>query len=288
MISRYVSRVENLPVLRGKLLLAQHLRANVANQARIYCEYDELVVDNTFNQVIKFILRLLLEIARSGFTKRMLTELLYRFEAVTDRPIELIDLKRLSFDRNNSRYKGIFEFCEWILRGLSPDVASGKHRSLALLFDMNRLFEAFVAHRLKPIAWKNGYRLREQGPQKRLLRRIEDDLELAVLKPDITLTDSEGAIAAILDAKWKILDPNANKFGLSSADLYQVTSYALRYGCDRVGLIYPATANLLDQIEFAIPDTSIRLTLYFVDLPQSAGAKDWPGWTEIVADGSAA
>ena len=283
MIRRYVTRVDNLTVLRGKLLIGQHLRMNASSQERVYCEYDELVEDNLYNQVIKFVLALLLKVARSGNTKRTLTGLLYRFEAVNDCPVSVDDLGRLLFDRGNARFKAIFEYCEWFIRGLSPDVVSGDRRCLSLLFDMNKLFEEFVARRLRPVAWGQGLRLREQGPQRRLLRQLDDGPELFVLKPDIALERPHEGVEAILDTKWKLLDDVDRKLGISQGDLYQMTSYAVRYGCNHVGLVYPATSGFGEPVAYEVQNSSIVIRVYFVDLEASVSDPNWPGWSDMAA-----
>lgn len=288
MIRQYVTKVENGAFFRGKLLVAQHLRANFANQERVYCEYDELDQDNQFNRVIKYVLQKLLRVARSGATKRSLTELLYLFDDVTDVEVRATDAERITLDRGNRRYASVFEFCEWVLRGSAQDVASGPSSSLALLFDMNRLFEGFVARRIKPLAWEAGYRLREQGPQRRFLLRADTDEEVFVTKPDMTLSDEDDQIVRILDAKWKVIDPSQKKLGISESDLYQVASYALRYGCDQVSLVFPAVAGASDPIRFTIPGTSIELTLLFVDLVASAKEVRWAGWGDFVHHGHGA
>jgi 5-methylcytosine-specific restriction enzyme subunit McrC len=48
---------------------------------------------------------------------------------------------------------------------------------------------------------------------------------------------------AILDAKWKRLEVDKPNSGVSSADAYQMNAYADRYRCNRVALVYPATAD---------------------------------------------
>ena len=50
---------------------------------------------------------------------------------------------------------------------------------------------------------------------------------------------SATCIARVLDAKWKRLDPESVQWGVDQSDIYQLLAYALRYGCQRVELIYP-------------------------------------------------
>jgi hypothetical protein len=47
-----------------------------------------------------------------------------------------------------------------------------------------------------------------------------------------------------LDAKWKILDATYADLGVDGADIYQLATYSGRYGCENVGLVYPATSSI--------------------------------------------
>lgn len=169
MIKRYVSQTDNLQVLRGKLLIDRQFKHNLAHKERVYCQYDELIVDNPHNQIIKYVLKILLKVAYAGVSRKKLTELLYSFEAVEDKSFITDDVKKLYLDRSTKRFSYVFEQCKWFLSGLNPDVLSGEQQSLVLLFDMNRLFEEFVANKLKKVAWQKGYKVQTQAPQKYLL-----------------------------------------------------------------------------------------------------------------------
>jgi 5-methylcytosine-specific restriction enzyme subunit McrC len=266
MIRRYVDRADNLTVLRGKLNIDRHLRLNATSAQRLYCEFDELVEDNTYNQVIKYVVSRLLPISRSGTTKRALTELLHRFDDVTSRTVSLSEVERIQTDRTMSRYKATFEYCRWFLSNQNPDVSAGRNRYLSLLFDMNRLFEEFVAQKLRPYAWACGYRLRVQGPQHRLALHDKTGEEVFTMKPDITLTDADGRLVAIMDTKWKQIDEGERKLGVSQSDLYQMVSYGLRYGCSEIFLLYPKTESLTHAHKLDVLPAGPRVHVVPVDL----------------------
>jgi 5-methylcytosine-specific restriction endonuclease McrBC regulatory subunit McrC len=42
-----------------------------------------------------------------------------------------------------------------------------------------------------------------------------------------------------VDTKYKLLDPQADKEGVLQQDLYQMYTYARKYGCPDVVLLYP-------------------------------------------------
>ena len=59
-----------------------------------------------------------------------------------------------------------------------------------------------------------------------------------------------GRVRFILDAKWKRLDPGKPNHGVDQADAYQMFAYGKRYGCRRVVLVYPRTAQFREVARF--------------------------------------
>jgi 5-methylcytosine-specific restriction enzyme subunit McrC len=243
-IRKYRTREENLPVLRGKLLSDYQLRHNLAHRERLYCQFDELSEDILVNQTIKFTLRTLLSLAQRRVVKNGIYKLLYAFDKVSDISLEEARSSTVQFNRAEERYAGIYRTCMQFLQSLYQDVATGAELSFSLMFDMNRLFESWVASVLKPTAHKFDLLLREQGPRRYLVYREDIDRELFQLRPDISLLNSEGHAVVIADAKWKLLDKSESKLGISQSDLYQMQAYASRYGIKQLLLLYPAQVGL--------------------------------------------
>ena len=170
MIRKYVRREKNLNVLRGKLKVDQQLKRNLVHQERLFCRYDELSADNAYNHVLKYVLGILLKAATGNRALRQVSELCARFESISDSVADALTVDSLSFDRLTERYESVFDQCKYFLEGLYPDVVAGKKNCLSLLFDMNRLFEAYVASELRKEARIQGLRLREQGPRQYFAR----------------------------------------------------------------------------------------------------------------------
>jgi 5-methylcytosine-specific restriction enzyme subunit McrC len=128
--------------------------------------------------------------------------------------------------------------------GLSPDVLAGKGEAGSLLFDMNKLFESWLAAKLRPEAIKQGCKLREQSPKKYLAERVDLAKPVFQMRPDIAFINSQGRAVFIADAKWKLLDAQDAKLGISQPDLYQLNAYANNYGVTKLALYYPAQKGL--------------------------------------------
>lgn len=238
-IARYIECTENLTAVRGRVRLTEHLRRNAFDQSRLYCRFDERTIDNPYNRALKGVLRLVREQSRSPVTRAMVTSLLHRLAEVQDRPVQQADIGALQFDRTNDHWRNVFDHAKRLLSGLFPDIRFGDASGSALLFNMERLFEAVLGQRLQRAYLKlptAGIRVELQGPQ-RLLAASGFQL-----RPDIAVL--EGAdVVGIADAKWKQLDPGAPNADVSSSDAYQMNAYASRYQCSRLTLVYPASAQ---------------------------------------------
>jgi len=245
----YVEQEENLSVMRGRLIIPQHIRHNIVHKERLYCRFDEFSEDMLMNQILRFTLLLLLPWTRFSKTKKQLNELLMHFDGVSDAPITLQSFNLLKKDRINQRFQPVLEQCRLFIAAIKPDVLAGSTPLFSLLFDMNRLFEAWVAEKLKPWAHQQGWHLRTQGPRKYLAMRNGDSPQFQ-LRPDIALVDDNGVPQLIADTKWKLLNESDRKLGVSSSDMYQLYAYAGRYECPRLQLIYPAQAGLFQHYEF--------------------------------------
>ena len=187
-------------------------------------------------------------------------------------------VENLSFNRFTSRYEPILEQCKWFIQGLHPDVVAGTNSCITLLFDMNRLFELYVGNVFKNVARANGYLMREQGPQKYMVRRCGDNQQLFIMKPDMVFMDDEKNYTAIADAKWKILDNREKKLGIAQSDLYQMAGYASRYKVNRLALVYPKQQWLQRPVDLQLQGTDANIKILPVDVTANRDTGFFPFW----------
>lgn len=272
LIRRYMPMQDELSTVRGRIDLVRQVRLNAFTPQRVQCRFDEFDIDNAYNQVLRHVLGLLLRRTHHPDIKRGLNELLIHLAAVTDRTFTPEQVEELAFDRLNQRWQSVFQRCADFLRALHPNVTAGGMPALALLFDMNRLFEGYVTWRMRR-TFKD-HQIQAQGPR-RYLAVNQAEQEVFQLRPDISVLQGKQVIA-IADAKWKILEPEERKQGISAADLYQLTTYAQRYQCQRLALIYPAMEGIKPGLRerLTIKGEDVQLAIYSIDLAGVLFRKD--------------
>jgi len=165
------------------------------------------------------------------------------FEDVEGIEITERTFSRLPYTRNTERYRRALQLARLIILNYSPDVRGGREDVLAILFDMNSLFERFVYVQLKRAEAKQALRLISFKAQ--MSRRFwsADGIQKSI-RPDIVArigTDPDYE-RVVMDTKWKI--PGDGKPG--DADLQQMHAYNVQFGARRSFLLYPKVGNQWD------------------------------------------
>ncbi|MVW64481.1 restriction endonuclease [Massilia sp. NEAU-DD11] len=246
LLSRYVPHADDLRVLKGRLVSQGHVRRNYARPHLLYCEYDEFTTDNPYNQAVQAALLACRDGIVRTTTYRKWAEVRARFASVTERHMTAADVERLPQDRTTRRYGPLLRWCVWLLGLQSPSLRVGAAAAPGLLFDMNKLFEAYVVRRYEDETMPSQIVLR-QGPIRPL--GAIDGNDVFRLKPDVTVWDTApngepSTIVRIADAKWKRVDRQASDWGIAQSDVYQLIAYGLRYGCQKLELVYPVLGDV--------------------------------------------
>ncbi|MCC1498117.1 McrC family protein [Alcanivorax sp. 1008] len=265
MIRRYVEHHESLAYVRGRIDMPRQLRDNLLRPHVIACRYEELEHDNQYNQSLVAVLRMLRAHTHHPRLRHDLEEVISHFGMVSEVQPTAEQIERLPFRRMEERWQPIFSQAALFLRCLYPDVLSGDLPALALLFDMNVLFEKYVAAQLRRSM--KGYQITTQRPIRHLAVDSRDRPVFA-LKPDIVVLNA-GNPVFVADTKWKLLDMERRQSGVSRADMHQMAAYAARYNCDEVALIYPIVSGaggLQTLNQFRLQPTGVRITVIGVDL----------------------
>lgn len=234
LVKKYRKTESNRTSLKGSIQFAKHIRQNIVHQERFYVKYTTYDKEHHIHAILFKTLKLLSFINTNTQLNSRLGSLLLDFPELGDIKITDSVFDKIVFDRKTEPYRNALEIAKLILLNYHPDVNRGTNNVLALMFDMNLLWEQFVYVSLRKhkgnstsIAaqntksfWKplSGYRSK--------------------MKPDIVL-NKETKNCLVLDTKWKSL----NGYNPSPEDLRQMFVYMKYYGAKKVALVYPGTVN---------------------------------------------
>ena len=278
-VRSYQWREENLRRFKGKLIVKHQSARNPGRRERFVCRYEEFSADTPMNRAFKAACHLLLDVSRSASTQDALRNCLLVLDPVRHKMPSIEDLRRVVVDRRNARFEDVFRFCQLVLEGLTPTVETGGRRSFSLLFDMNRVFEGFVATFLRQsvVPRIEGCRLLPQArTDRRHLLRSESGRGLLLLRPDLLLVRRDAG-RLVVDTKWKRTGKGQGLGGISAGDLYQLHAYTHRYGCQRSVLLFPATSDCESRDLEILDETGRRsgrqVLVGFADVRRNLGAR---------------
>jgi 5-methylcytosine-specific restriction enzyme subunit McrC len=269
---QYISVEENLPYFKGKCLIQKHITVNSFKKHLFYVNYDEFSPDVPLNQVLKFVVNKLKLRSQNLENRRNLHILDQEMDDISlvSNPAPLLD--KVIFTRLNENYRPVFNLAKMFIEGNVVETSVGSTGAFAFTFDMNLLFERFIARFLKehresilPDHLQN-CGIYSQAGGKELARNSKDG-KVFWLRPDI-LIEEKGQAQLIIDTKYKKLKKEDRKLGISISDMYQMAAYASRYCCSNIILLYPRTAGGNEAIleEYTLQGTGHKVRIATVDL----------------------
>jgi 5-methylcytosine-specific restriction enzyme subunit McrC len=232
----YQGQEGDLSRLRGKLNTSRQFTRLAAQPQWIACRYDEFTSDNPLNRLLLCAVAFLARRSTRPDTQRLLGEIRSHFEDVAEVATAAALAQQFTLDRTNRRWDVSATLARLFLSSSYQTVHGDAQQGIALLFDMNVLFEAYMAALTRRICTPLGYKVQAQGPQ-RCLARSAANLGAFQTKPDLTI--ERDGVTVIADTKWKRLDPKRPYFDVAQADAYQMHGYAHVYGCHSAILLYP-------------------------------------------------
>lgn len=245
---------KNRNYLRGKLLIGENIRQNSLNPAKFFTQKDEFTIDNSLSRVFKLVAKKLLAVSRNRENRRILAQILVELADVSNENISANELGKIKFNRLNSRFEFSFLMAKMFISKKSLD-GVGVNLNFVILWEMNRLFEDFIAAAIRKKCREEKEIILQAGGRK--LANIN-------LRPDI-LVKNAGKNLKIIDTKYKIPFENDN-LKMSVADIYQMFAYAKKFNVGEVVLLYPeSSAGGSKEADFDMDENS-KLLIRFVNL----------------------
>ena len=220
----YISRQEELPVMRGKINMPGTIKNKLAHERVLTCDFDELSENNTLNQILKTTVMLLLRNGKvqAKYKDDLKKKMLYFSNVDIIEPTG-IKWSSIRFQRNNQTYRMLVSICQLIIEGMLITTDAGDYRLASFVDEqrMCRLYEKFILE----------YYTRHYPALSVSASQIPWSLDdgvgtmLPVMQSDIHL--QRGNTVLIIDAKYytHTTQVQYDKHTLHSNNLYQIFTY---------------------------------------------------------------
>ncbi len=235
LIKKYRKTEGNTLALKGNILFSKHLQQNVVHQERFYVRHTQYDQQHLLHQVLYKTLRLLQRINSNVSLNSRIGSLLLHFPEMEDLKVSEATFTRLVLNRKTEGYENAIAISRLLLLNYHPDLSRGKKNVLALMFDMNTLWERFIYVSLRKHL-RPGMSLTAQTSKYFWKSQKGND---STIQPDLVL-HMEGGKSVVMDTKWK----NLGNGKPSAADLRQLYVYHEYYQAHKVALVYPGAANI--------------------------------------------
>jgi 5-methylcytosine-specific restriction enzyme subunit McrC len=229
LIKRYRKKEINTTALKGKLLINKHISKNFIHQERFYVSQTIYDKQHLLNQIIYKTLTAVTQLGTLSHLISRYNNALLHFPEQTSLMISETLFDNIRYDRKSQDYQKAIDIAKIILLNYHPDIRHGSSHVLALMFDMNDLWEKFV---LKALQRHNtGFQVHGQ---------VSKDFwsnsqgRKKSMRPDIIIKE-ENKIIAVLDTKWK----NIGEGLPSDDDLRQLYAYSRYHDNAQAFLLYP-------------------------------------------------
>lgn len=249
----YLHDESNLGTVRGKIVFSKHTKCNHVHREMSYCRYLTHTSDILLNKILKRAVDIVAGSARVPMTAATAKRLLLHLDRISRQEITPMDLQRIQFTRATDHYRDAISIGRLIIEGLAPSVSAGAESVIAILFDMNELFEAFIYSLFKRTE-RDIPGLRVRGQKSKVF------WENRSVRPDIVL-EYEGR-RIMVDTKWKTPTNDTP----ADTDLKQMFAYNRVFDSKESFLLYPTTKESPGRRSGTYSEGSGTCTMEYIEL----------------------
>jgi len=179
-------------------------------------------------------------------------------------PVSLSEVEKIRFNRLNIEFRPYINFCRLFLQASTMTLQGSEVEFFSFIIPMEALFERFVAKAVKQIVSERLKKWKVHV-QRRYSYLITKPQEAFQLQPDIVIEDQNGR-KTIIDTKYKLLEPEERKLGITQQDLYQIYTYSKELNAERCLLLYPETLNAKISKHLTLGKDKINLHIHTIPL----------------------
>ncbi|WP_288981395.1 restriction endonuclease [uncultured Flavobacterium sp.] len=234
LIKQYYKETSNVKALKGKLEFAGHLSKNLVHKERFYTTHQVYDKDHLLHQVLGQALSIIASLSKGTYLYSKCKTTQLNFPEVTAIQANEATFSKIPKNRKTAPYETALAIARLIILNYAPNIKSGSEQMLALLFDMNVLWEEYILIRLKQVADERGFKVHGQNSTG-FWKNI-------TIRPDIVIEKGGGDTKQtyIIDTKWKNIDYSEP----STHDLRQMYVYNEYWKSKKAMLLYPSNTSV--------------------------------------------
>lgn len=242
LIKKYQKLSGQQKSLKGSLQFSQHTTKNIVHKERFFINYTNYSKDHLIHQILFEALNIIDRVSNSSLIKDKLGRIKLIYPQVNSLKVKQSHFDKIQSNRKHLPYERALSIAQLIILNYRPDIRAGSKDLLAIMFDMNILWEEYIFRILKKNHSENYQVL---GQRKKLFWGRSQKI-----KPDIVVKEKETEKTFVIDTKWKVLKNNRP----SDDDLKQMYVYNHHWNASHSILLYPKSKEQKDIIgQFALP-----------------------------------
>jgi len=261
LVKKYRRDQRNRTALKGKLLFQRQIALNLVHKERFFTEAAVYDRQNDWNEILLAALNVTSNVAKGGLIRSRAQNLALSFPDWSDRNFTAHSFECLHYDRKTEGYKQAITLARLILLQLNPQIASGQEKVVAILFDMNKLWEEWLLAIYRS-SYRDNNAINILGKKRKGFWSSERGKN-KILETDILVEDNSGTAkrTIIMDAKWK-----RPKNLPADDEIKQMFAYNLMWESKEAWLLYPNTKEQANLDGKFLHTAAGTLGMRFVDI----------------------